>query len=165
MTLQNIPIDRLLSVATDAARRLIELGGDASLSRQWLLPIWQQMIASPSAIDRIQKLALVETVALGFASTESAPDAQWLGRIEAAQLRDPGDALLQYLAGITCQHLQLWGKAQQLLTQCLAKLRGSRLENSVWMALASLAEQRGDDPAASQAWRNAAITATPPNAA
>ncbi len=152
-------------IATFAARRLVELGGDAPLSRQWLLPIWEQMIANPSTIDHIQKLALVETVALGFASTESAPDAQWLGRIESAQLRDPGDALLQYLAGITCQHLQLWGKAQQLLTQSLPKLSGSRLESSVWMALASLAEQRGDASATTQAWRNAASTLIPPNAA
>lgn len=151
-------------IATGAARRLIELGGDASVSRQWLLPTWEQMTANSSAIDRNQKLALVETLALGFSSAESAPDVQWLGRIETAQLGDPGDALLQYLAGITCQHLQLWGKARQLLTQCLPKLRGSRLESSVWMALATLAEQRGDAPATTQAWRNAASTLTPPNA-
>ncbi len=149
-----------VEIAATAARRMLDLGGDTSVSRQWLLPVWDQMTANPKALDRTQKLLLVETVALGFASTASPPDAQWLARIETAQLRDPGDAMLQYLAGITCQHLKLWGKAQQLLAQSLPKLRGSRLERSAWMALAGLAEQRGDAPATTQAWRNAALAAS-----
>ena len=54
----------------------------------------------------------------------------------------------------------LWGKAQHLLNQSMPKLRGSRLERSAWMALASLAEERGDSASATQAWRSA-VSALP----
>ena len=40
-----------------------------------------------------------------------------LGRIEAAQMANPRDAVLQYLAGVVCMRLSLWGKAQQMLKQ------------------------------------------------
>jgi len=40
-----------------------------------------------------------------------------LARIESAQKANPRDATLQYLAGMACMKRQLWGKAQQLLTQ------------------------------------------------
>jgi len=62
---------------------------------------------------------------------------------------------LQYLAGITCMHLQLWGKAQQLLKQSLPLLQDSALEQNAWVALAALAERRDDASAATQAYRNA----------
>lgn len=148
-------------IATKAARRMLELGGDAALSRQWLLPVWEQMTAGDPFMEPEQRLALIETIAMGFELVKLAPDAEWLGRIEAAQLRDPGDATLQYLAGITCQHLHLWGKAQHLLNQSMPKLRSSRLERRGWIALAQLAEERGDAAAATQCWRNA-LTAPPP---
>lgn len=150
-------------IATIAARRMLELGGDAALSRQWLLPVWEQMTAADVAMEPEQRLALIETIAMGFDMANSTPDAQWLGRIEAAQLRDPGDAMLQYLAGITCQHLRLWGKAQHLLNQSMPKLRASRLERRGWIALAQLAEERGDATAATHNWRQA-VTAPPPTA-
>ena len=144
-------------IATAAARRMVELGGDASMSRQWLLPLWERMISKPGSMDINQRLDLVDVIAFGFVEADSPPDIQWLSRIEAAQMRDPGDAMLQYLAGVTCQRLQLWGKAQQLLTQSLPKLKGTRLERSAWTALAGLAEQRGDSTAATQAWQHAAL--------
>ncbi len=147
-------------IATVASRHLLSVGGDAAKSRQWLLPVWEQMMERSTKGEPAGRLALVETIAKGFSAASGAPDAQWLARIESAQLRDPGDPVLQYLAGITCQHLQLWGKAQHLLNQCMPKLRGSRLERSAWIALAGLAEERGDTQAATQAWRSA-VTASP----
>ena len=62
---------------------------------------------------------------------------------------------MQYLAGIACMHLQLWGKAQQLLKQSLPLLRHSALEQNAWLMLALLAEQREDASAATEAYRNA----------
>jgi HemY protein len=144
-----------VDIATRAARHLLELNGDAGTSRQWLLPIWEQMCADDSTMEPAQRVAVIEAVAMGFGGVNHAPDPIWLSRIETAQMRAPGDALLQYLAGIACQHLRLWGKAQQLLNQSLLKLRGSRLERSAWVALASLAQERGDAAAATEAWRNA----------
>ncbi len=146
-------------IAVFAVRHFLSLGGDAAVSRQWLLPVWETMVEDPSAMPQAQRIDIIESIEQGFTAPNAAPDTTWLHRIESAQFRHPGDAMLQYLAGIACKHLQLWGKAQQLLNHSLPKLRGSRLERSVWMALASLAEQRGDSAAATQCWRNAATVA------
>ena len=71
-------------------------------------------------------------------------------------MANPADASLQYLAGMTCMRLQLGGKAQQLLQQSLPRLKDNDLEKNAWVALAELADHRGDVVAATQAWKNAA---------
>ena len=71
-------------------------------------------------------------------------DGTWLARIEAAQQGRPRDANLQYLAGMACLSLQLWGKARQLLTQAAQGLQDTTLRRNAWRALALLAEQRED---------------------
>ena len=142
-------------VAIAAAQRLLVLGGDVAVSRVWLLPVWERMVQGQGALPDAQRVKVIETLERGFAQAQGAPDAPWLTRIEAAQLRSPGDALLQYLAGIACMHLQLWGKAQQLLKQSLPLLRNSALEQNAWLMLAVLAEQREDVNAATEAYRNA----------
>jgi len=73
-----------------------------------------------------------------------------------AFMANPREALLQYLAGVVCMRLSLWGKAQLLLRQSLAQLRDPALRRNAWRALAQLAEQREDATAAAEAWRNAA---------
>jgi HemY protein len=155
-------------IATAGALRLLVLGGDVEVSRLWLLPVWERMVQSllPAAtpgvgLTQSQRVKLIQTLERGFSVAEGAPDAAWLTRIETAQLNNPGDASLQYLAGITCMHLQLWGKAQQLLKQSLPKLRDSPLEQSAWSALAVLAEQRCDSVAATQAYRSAVLSGAP----
>jgi len=92
----------------------------------------------------------------GFSSVSGAPDNAWLARIEAAQMQNPGDPVLQYLAGVTCMRLQLWGKASQLLTHALSRLQDAALRRDAWRLLAELADRNGDQAAATQAWRNAA---------
>ena len=52
---------------------------------------------------------------------------------------------------------QLWGKAQQLLTQAQGRLQDAELRRNAWRALAALAEQRGDSAASQQALREAAL--------
>ena len=142
-------------VAIAAAQRLLTLGGSVGVSRQWLLPVWERMAQSEAALSELHKIRLIEALESGFALAGGTPDAAWLTRIESAQLRSPGDALLQYLAGIACMHLQLWGKAQQLLKQSLPMLHNSALEQNAWLKLAVLAEQRDDASAATEAYRNA----------
>ena len=143
-------------VAIQAADRLAALGGDHALGRQWLLPTWDMMQEHPGALSQQQCLNLVRALERGFASVAGAPDVDWLTRIEAAQLKNPGDAVLQYLAGVTCMRLQLWGKARQLLTQSLTRLQDVGLRRDAWRLLAELAQQHGDTDAATEAWRNAA---------
>ena len=69
---------------------------------------------------------------------------------------NPRDAVLQYLAGVVCMRLSLWGKSQQLFKQSLAILEDSELARDTWLALAQMAEQRHDAVAAAQAYREAA---------
>lgn len=135
-------------VAIHAAQRLVSLRGDASIARDWLLPIWEQQ----SALGDLLRVRLVCALEDGLDSVDGA----WLARIEAAQKANPRDATLQYLAGMACMKRQLWGKAQQLLTQAALGLQDVKLHRNAWRALAELAEQRADAPAAALAWRRAA---------
>ncbi|WP_296444959.1 heme biosynthesis protein HemY [Rhodoferax sp. UBA5149] len=147
-------------VALEAAQRMLKLGGDVDVARTWLLPIWERMVAQPEALTDAQRIHLIRVLESGFALTSGAPEAAWLTRIEKAQMANPADSTLLYLAGITCMRLQLWGKAQQLLKQSLPRLQDAGLERNAWTALAELAERRGDIVASTQAWKNAAQTPT-----
>ena len=143
------PAERLMpEVATHAARRLTTLGGDPHLARDWLLPVWERY---PTLGDSL-KVKLVQALEEGLDSVDGA----WLARIEAAQKANPRDGTLQYLAGMACMKRQLWGKAQQLLTHAALGLQDARLHRNAWRALAELAEQRGDEDTAGQAWKRAA---------
>lgn len=143
------PAERLMpEVAIHAAQRLLNLRGDAGIARDWLLPVWQ---AQGELADNL-RVKLVCALEDGLDSL----DAPWLARIEAAQKNNPRDATLQYLAGMACMKRQLWGKAQQLLTQAALGLQDANLHRNAWRALAALAEQREDDQAAALAWKRAA---------
>lgn len=139
---------RLPEVAIHAAQRLMALRGDAAQARDWLLPVWE----SQGELADSLRIKLVCALEEGLESL----DASWLARIEAAQRAQPRDANLQYLAGMACMKRQLWGKAQQLLTQAALGLQDPRLHRNAWRALAELAEQRQDAPAAAEAWKKAA---------
>jgi len=147
-------------VAIEAANRMLQLDGDVDLARSWLLPIWERMVGQAGALTEAQRISLIHALENGFALASGAPEAAWLIRIEQAQMANPGDSALQYLAGITCMRLQLWGKAQQLLKQSLTRLQDAGLARNAWAALAELAEQRGDVAASTQAWQNAAKAGT-----
>jgi HemY protein len=135
-----------------AASRLIALHGDAALSRSWLLPVWNQMLEPRSELGDNLRIKLVTVLEAGLDSL----DAPWLARIEGAQISRPRDASLQYLAGMACLSRQLWGKARQLLTQAAPALQDRLLYRNAWRALAVLAEQREDEPAALEAYKRAA---------
>lgn len=150
-------------VALAAAQAWLALGGDGVQVRAWLLPLWQRMqmgvAGGPQlqqqALPASEKTALIEVLAKSFADGDPLQDKEWLGRIEAAQLARPGDPYLLYLAGMACKRLQLWGKAHQMLRQSAPQLRNTALERTAWMALAQLAEQRGDGKAVAEAYQKA----------
>jgi len=143
-------------VTLAAAMRLLTLQGDAALSREWLLPVWEQMLEQPSALVPSQCIAVARVLETGFAANAETLEGDWLTRIESAQLSHPGDPVLHYLAGVTCMRLQLWGKARQLLQQSLVRLQDAGLRRDAWRLLADLALEQGDDQAATDAWRQAA---------
>lgn len=148
---------KMPDVVIAAAQRALSLNAGMTQALRWLLPVWQQMLVSPSPLSPEQRIRLVLTLEEGFSQTEGMPDADWLMRIESAQADHPGDVLLQYLTGVACLRLNLWGKAQVQLSQALPKLRDVRLRKRAWLAMARLAEQREDAAAAAEAWRNAAL--------
>ena len=143
------PGERVMpEVAIHAALRLSALRGDAATGREWLLPVWDAQATLGDSL----RVKLVCALEEGLDSI----DAGWLARIEAAQKANPRDGTLQYLAGMACMKRQLWGKAQQLLTQAALGLQDRRLHRNAWRALAELAEQRDDASAAAVAWKKAA---------
>ena len=135
-----------------AAARLIALNGDAALARAWLLPVWNRMLEPRADLGDKLRIKLISALEDGLGSL----DAAWLSRIEAAQLSRPHDVNLQYLAGMACLSRQLWGKARQLLSHAAPALQDQRLHRNAWRALAELAEQRGDEVAAGEAYKRAA---------
>ena len=143
-------------VAIQAAQRLMALHGESAIARAWLLPVWDRSLEEPDALTEVQRVKLVLALEAGLATGDDATDRDWLARIEVAQQRHPRDAGLQYLAGMACMKRQLWGKAQQLLSQAASALADPGLRASTWRSLAELAEQRGDAAGAAQAWKMAA---------
>ena len=143
-------------LALRAAQRMMALDGDHGIVREWLRPVWDQMLSMPEAFADVHGVRLVRVLEAGMALTDEVGDRDWLARIEAAQQANPRDATLQYLAGMACLRRQLWGRAQLLLSQAARHLQDDSLRRSAWRALAQLAEQRGDVSAAAEAWKNAA---------
>lgn len=155
----------LPEVAMEAANRLLAMDGMAAQSREWLLPIWESMVKSAPGQDGLplaQRVQLVRVLERSFGGSGNTPDTQWLGRIEQAQMNNPRDPVLQYLAGVVCMRLSLWGKAQQLLKQSLSLLQDAELRRDAWSALAEMAEQRQDTKAATEAYREALKEASRP---
>ncbi len=149
---------RIPDVAFCAAQRLAALEGDVALSRQWLLPVWEDMVRQPDGFaDGPQLVKLIRALEAGFSALAGTPDLQWLERLEATQQRYPRSAELQYLAGVACIHHRLWGKAHKLLAQSVQQLQDIALQRSAWRALAALAEQRDDAAGAQEAYRRAAL--------
>jgi HemY protein len=141
--------ERLMpDLAIHAAQRMAALGGDAHLARGWLLPVWERH----GTLGDSQRVKLVRALEAGLDTIDGA----WLARIESAHQQNPRDATLHYLAGMACMKRQLWGKAQQQLTQAALGLQDAALHRNAWRGLAELAEQRGDAAAAADAWKRAA---------
>jgi HemY protein len=147
-------------VAMQAAQRLLDQGGAPELAREWLLPVWNHMLEPADTLSATQRVRLVRLLESGFAHQSAVPDAPWLSRIEAAQMANPRDAALHYLAGIVCMRLSLWGKAQQMLKQSLALQQDGGLKRDAWRALAEIADQRQDTAAATEAYRQALLEAS-----
>lgn len=141
-------------VALQAAQRMIALQGNIEQARIWLLPVWELYAAQPENLSPKQRSQLINALQ----SSDQAIDNTWLQRIEAAHLRAPQHAELQYLMGMACLQRQLWGKAQQLLTQATKGLQNDpALLRNAWRALARIAETRQDTAQASAAWKQAAL--------
>ena len=132
-----------------ASARQMALGGDAAVARSWLLYAWEDMVHPEQPSNTAWRVQFVQALQAGLDSIDTA----WLARIETAQQQRPLDPHLQYLAGMAYLQRQLWGKAQQLLSQAATTLQDLDLQRKAWQALAELAQQRGDVQAEMQAYK------------
>ena len=139
-------------LAVHAASRLMVLKGDAAVARHWLAGAWDVVMKPHSELGNKLRVTFILTLE----DSLDGIDAVWLARIEAALQARPGDANFEYLAGVACLKRQLWGKAQQLLSHAVLSLQDVVLKRKAWLALAGLAEQRGEEDAVQKAYRHAA---------
>jgi HemY protein len=114
-----------------------------------LLPLWPQF----ASLDASEQEQLVVTAEAALPHLDGAG----LALIEHNQRQYPDSPYLLYLAGQACMQRGLWGKANQFLTLAKPGLQGALLKRRCWIALARLAQERGDTQAALQAWQQAAI--------
>ena len=129
-------------VALLGAQRLLDLGGDGALSRAWLLPLWNSLLKTGTPLTADQQVRLVQILELGFGQPDAAPDSVWLARIENAQMANPRNPLLQYLAGAMCLRMSLWGKAEHFFKQASAGLQSVPLQREALSQLERIQEQR-----------------------
>jgi HemY protein len=144
-----------VDIAIHAAYKLSKLHGSTQQVADWLLPVWHELTSASDGLDAIDSARCAELIDM-LETTLAVQDMAWLEKIEKAQLANPRDARLQYLAGMACKAHQLWGKAQQLLVHAAPLLKDRNLQRRAWCALAELAEQRGEQNVAAIAWKKAA---------
>lgn len=147
---------RMPDVALKAAQRLLSYGGDPGTVQAWLQPVWNAATSAPQGVSDAQRVQLVMVLEAVFAQMQAAMGTEWLRRLEAAQQLQPGEVAWQYLAGVACVRLQLWGKAQQLLKQSVSGLYDPDLRRRAWSLLGHMAEDRQDTATALQAYKEAA---------
>ena len=144
-------------MVAEAALRFLSLGGAGSTARTWLQPLWEPLQSNKSSLWTSDQLArMVQALDASWADAPVSEARTWLARVEAAQQAQPQDPRWQFLAGMLFLRHQLWGKAQGFLSQSVKGLQTPALKRQAWRALAELAEQRQDFPAATAAWKQAA---------
>jgi len=130
------------AVALLGAQRLLDLGGDGARSRAWLLPVWNTFVQANTPLSPDQQERLVQILELGFDHPDAAPDGVWLARIENAQMANPRNPLLQYLAGAMCLRMSLWGKAEHFFKQAGAGLQSVPLRREALNKVQRIQDQR-----------------------
>jgi HemY protein len=144
-------------LAIQAAQHWLVLKGEPSVARAWLKPIWLSLQQDPAKFSKAQELKLIQALDQSLTGSDNSDEKEWLIAVESAQIANPRNALLQYLAGRLCPKRQLWGKAQALLSQAAPILQDANVRRQAWRSLAELAEQRDDVPAALQALKKASL--------
>ena len=135
-------------VAARAALRAAQLGAPDE-ARNWLRPGW----------ERIEDTSDDERAALSFALVCAIDGigADWLPRLESAQLAFPREAAVAHAVGTALAERQLWGKARQLLDAAVAEANlPIAAKRMAWLTLARLAENEGQSDRAASSYRNAA---------
>jgi HemY protein len=135
-------------VAAAAATRAARLGVP-DRGREWLSAAWQ----------RLAELGSEERVAVALALIDNLPGlpAEWLPRLQAAELALPGDPAVQAAVGSAYAERKLWGKARGPLERAASSTAlDSGARRAAWRRLAALARAEGDEPRAARCHEAAA---------
>lgn len=135
-------------VAARAALRAAQLGAPED-ARNWLRPGW----------ERLEDTSDDERAALSFALVCAIDGigADWLPRLESAQLAFPREAAVAHAVGTALAERQLWGKARLLLEAAVADANlPITAKRMAWLTLARLAENEGQADRAAHSYRTAA---------
>ncbi|HEU4458569.1 MAG TPA: heme biosynthesis HemY N-terminal domain-containing protein [Methylibium sp.] len=143
------PADRRdVIVATRASAQLLALGAPEE-ARAWLRPFWERITELP----REERDAL----AIALARATRGIPADWLPRLEAAQLARPQEGALAWAMARALLAREIWGKASQFLQQAAdSQDLDTALRREAWLELATLAERERDDATAARCYRAAA---------
>ncbi|MDI9331117.1 MAG: heme biosynthesis HemY N-terminal domain-containing protein [Alphaproteobacteria bacterium] len=141
-------------LARAAASQWLTLAGEPGRALQWLLPQWTAWVQKPDDSTEGERSALTQVMEVALSALP--PDADWLQRMDRAAQQWPQLAEMHYLAACVFMRHGLWGKAQQALERCAARLSHPDLRRKAWIRLAELAEQRGAVEVAAQHWKKAA---------
>ena len=118
-------------------------------ARAWLRPFWDQ----PGELGPEERAA----VSLGLVNAISGLGPEWLPRLEAASTAYTREGAVALAVGCALAERQLWGKARRSLEQAANDtLLASAPRRKAWLALATLAQQEGDDPRAARCFEAAA---------
>jgi HemY protein len=134
-------------VAARAARRAAALG-DAARGRAWLLPLWERL-ADLGSDER-------EAVALALSRCLDGLGADWLPRLQSAELALAQEPAVLAVVGSAYAERGLWGKARAPLERAAgaASLLGDA-RRDCWRRLAALARAEGDERRALECERSA----------
>jgi HemY protein len=135
-------------VAARASDRAAALGAFDD-ARAWLRPFWDQ----PGELGPEERAA----VSLGLVNAISGLGPEWLPRLEAAATAWTREGAVALAVGCALAERQLWGKARRLLEQAANDTQlASAPRRKAWLALATLAQQEGDEPRAARCFESAA---------
>jgi HemY protein len=142
-------------VALQACERGLALGLSGPVVLHWIKPIWLKLQKNLNTLNLEERTLLVKLTQSALESFK--PDPEWLSFMDQIIQSHPGVVEVSYLYGQLCKHHALWGKAQQLLESCAARLQSSELKRQAYAAIAELAQDRMDEASALKAWRQAAL--------
>lgn len=139
-------------VASRAATRVAKLGAPEH-ARGWLRPFWDHMGEYSAEERAVLSSSLVEAI--------DGIGAEWLPRLESAAQDFSREPEVAHAVGTALMQLQLWGKAQPLLSQAAQDTETDlRIRRQAWLSLARMAEQDEQMPRAIECYRAAALLGT-----
>ena len=157
-TLKIINLDKMdiLEIHLYAAEKMLNLKGNTQEISNLLKNTWFKVMELDPTDQISFQIPLVLLIGRMLSVSEQNIKNDWIPIIEAAQQKNLADPVLQYLMGLACIYMELWGKAQIFFSRLEDRIEDKRLQRLIFIAQGELADQRSDVTQAAFAWRKAA---------